>query len=366
MLVVGQTPPPVNGQNLAIQSFLDGRYDTIELHYVPMRFSGDMAEVGRLRFKKLLLLPVLVARVLGAQLRLRAEVLYYPPSPARTVPFLRDAVVLVCCRWAFRHTVFHQHSGGMAQAYERRGRLGRLVFRAAYSHPDVVVTLWPADPPEGSVLGARREAVVAYGVPDDAASWLASPPPSRDIPVLLYVGAVRRSKGVLVLLDACAVLRSAGVRIRLELVGESQPASFAGDVRRHISALGLEDCVALVGPTAGDEKWARFRGADVFCFPSFFEHENLPIAVIEAMEFALPVVASRWRGLPSLVAEGETGYLVDVGDSAALAERIGDLVGDATLRHAMGEAARRRYQARYGVDRYRHALEAAVVSALSG
>jgi glycosyltransferase involved in cell wall biosynthesis len=364
VVVVGQTPPPVNGQSVAIQSFLEGMYEKIELRHVPMTFSRNVAEIGRFRVRKLLQLPLLVARVLGARLRQGGQVLYYPPSPAQTVPFLRDAAVLLCSRWAFRHTVFHLHSGGMAEAYQRRGRLGRFVFRAAYSRPDVVVALWPGGS-EGALLRAKRQVVVAYGVPDDAAARLASPRPRNQVPLLLYVGAVRESKGVLVLLEACGALRSAGVPFRLQLVGESQPATFHLEVRSRVAALGLEECVELVGPLTGPEKWTRLHGAEVFCFPSFFEHENLPLAVIEAMEFALPVVATRWRGIPSLVVDGETGYLVDVGDSAALAERVATLLRDAELRSSMGAAARRRYVARYGVDRYRAALEDAIVAAVA-
>lgn len=364
--MVGQTPPPVTGQSVAIQSFLDGAYERIELHHVAMTFSRDVGEIGQVRIRKLLQLPLLVSRVLLAQLHLRAEVFYYPPSASETVPFLRDVAVLLGCRWAFPRTVFHLHSGGMADAYERRGRIGRLLFRAAYGRPDVTISLWDGDSADSDVLGVRRRrAVVANGVPDDAAPLLASPRPRNEVPVLLYVGAVRESKGVLVLLHACAALRSAGLPFSLELVGEGQPPDFEAEVRRRITALGLEGRVELVGALTGPEKWVRFRSADVFCFPSFFEHENLPLAVIEAMEFGLPVVATRWRGIPSLVVHGQTGYLVDVGDSAGLAERLRCLVGDAALRSSMGSAARRRYLENYGVDAYRSALEAAIVAAVA-
>ncbi|PYE82232.1 glycosyltransferase [Pseudoroseicyclus aestuarii] len=75
--------------------------------------------------------------------------------------------------------------------------------------------------------------------------------------------------------------------------------------------------------------------------------EGLPVAILEAMASALPVVATRHSGIPEAVIHGETGLLVDEGDVGAMAEAIRALLGDPERARTMGEAGLERVQARF-------------------
>ncbi|MFQ6118111.1 MAG: glycosyltransferase, partial [Candidatus Bipolaricaulia bacterium] len=89
--------------------------------------------------------------------------------------------------------------------------------------------------------------------------------------------------------------------------------------------------------------------ADLFLLPS--EQESFGLAVLEAMSCAVPVVATRVGGLPEVVRDGEDGYLVDVGDVAALAERGIKLLSDDALRERMGQQARQRVLEKFTPER---------------
>jgi glycosyltransferase involved in cell wall biosynthesis len=364
VVVVGQTPPPFHGQAIAIESFLQGSYERIEPLHVPMAFSRRVEEVGRVRLGKVLQLPWLVGRILWARVRHRAQVLYYPPYAVAPVPLVRDLVVLICCRWAFRWTVFHLHATGTTDAYLRLGRLGRLAFRSAYHRPDVVIVPSQVGEREGRDLLARHVSIVPNGVADDAVRvpTVARVGPAE--PVVLYAGVLRASKGIPVLLEACARLKADGVRFRLELMGEFQPAGFEREVTARVHQLGLSSDVDVLGRRVGNDKWERFRRADVFCLPTLYD--NFPLSVLEAMEFELPVVATRCGALGEIVVEGETGYLVDPGDDASLASRLEKLLLDAELRTAMGAAGRERYAGLFTVEQYRRKLEDALCRVIEG
>ena len=86
------------------------------------------------------------------------------------------------------------------------------------------------------------------------------------------------------------------------------------------------------------------------------DFEGMPLAVLEYMAAGLPVVATGVGGLPEIVREGETGFLVAPRDPAALAERIGRLLADPALAREMGERGRRRQQEHFS----REAMVAAV------
>ena len=70
----------------------------------------------------------------------------------------------------------------------------------------------------------------------------------------------------------------------------------------------------FLGTRTGTRQGRCFLDSDVFCYPTHFESETFGLVLLEAMQFELPIVATRWRGVPSSVEDGENGFLVPVRD----------------------------------------------------
>jgi glycosyltransferase involved in cell wall biosynthesis len=357
ILAVGQTPPPYGGQAIAIESFVTGTYDHLEVVHVRMGFSSDMKDVGRFRVSKLFHLVGLVVRILWARMTSKTTVLYYPPAGPDLVPTLRDIAVLLSTRWAFERTVFHLHAGGLADVYPRLPRPSRAAFRKAYFDPDLAISPSPVGASDAAFVHARRHVVVPNGVPELPDGLCPGSRPSNCRPVVLYVGVVRESKGVLDLLQAVAAVKARGLTCTLELMGQYAPADFCEVVAGEIRRLGLEEDVALLGVRTGTAKDETFAAADVFCYPTRFESETFGIVVVEAMRSALPVVATDWRGLPSVVCDGETGYLVPVHDVDALTERLALLLSDPAARVRLGARGRQRFLERFTEEQFRNTMD---------
>lgn len=154
------------------------------------------------------------------------------------------------------------------------------------------------------------------------------------------------------LLDACGRLARQGVRVQLELMGQFQSPEFERCVRQRVAELGIDAQVTFLGVRVGREKWRAYQRADVFCLPTFFESETLPLVILEAMAFGLPAVATAWRGIPSIIDDGQTGLLVATHDERAVAEALARLANDPTLRRRMGEASRQKFDRQYSVQRH--------------
>jgi glycosyltransferase involved in cell wall biosynthesis len=118
----------------------------------------------------------------------------------------------------------------------------------------------------------------------------------------------------------------------------------------------------MAGPLTGDDKWRNFARADVFCLPTYYEREGMPLVVLEAMQFSLPVVATRWRGIPSMVRDGRTGFLVPVHDSVATADRLEQLVRNPDLRRTLGAAARAEFERNFTLQVFAARIEQALLS----
>jgi glycosyltransferase involved in cell wall biosynthesis len=360
ILVVGQVPPPWGGQAVMIKKLIDANFDGLDLQFVPMAFSRDMDEVGRFRPRKVLRLALLIVQVWRARFRKHCDVLYYPPGGQGITAIVRDIFVLLSCRILFKQVMFHVHAGGFAEIAEATLLPIRLLARFAYSKPDLVIQLTDKSPRDGAMINAKRVVIVPYGLADDGARYIAT---SRDAVIsrrikLLFVGVVSPSKGVMVLLKACAQLKANGFDFLLRVIGRFYSPEFEVECKAYINDHGLRDHVEFVGVVTGNEKWEVFCGSDIFCFPSFFEAENQPVVILEAMQFALPSVASDWRSISTMVEDGETGYVVPIKDPVALAERIGFLIHHQELRVKMGRRARAVFLEKYTDAVWRSKMEA--------
>ena len=173
-------------------------------------------------------------------------------------------------------------------------------------------------------LGPRAELVEAV------ASGVRALPESGPVRVV-SVGRLVKRKGHDVLLQAIARCRTA---VTLEIVGEGAEHH---NLERLIRRLGIEERVTLPARADDADLVAALKRAHIFALAT--RHEAFGIVYTEAMAAGLPVVTTRCGGQTDIVVEGETGFLVDVDDARALAERIERLCGDAALYGRMSTAA---------------------------
>jgi glycosyltransferase involved in cell wall biosynthesis len=356
ILVVGQTPPPITGQSVMLQKMLEGRWEHVRLHHVRMQYSSSIDEVGRFRLGKLLELARLIGATVYHRTIKRIPVLYYPPAGPHLVPITRDIIFLIATRWLFHATIFHFHAAGLSHMYRRCPALLKPLMRLAFDRPDVAIRISPHAPEDGRVLRARREYIVPCGIEDEAAPYLEHRSSAKPHPTILYVGVLREDKGILVLLQALAQLRVEGMGFDAHFIGGFSSSAFAAAVKEAVRSGGLLQQVHFAGILTGVTKLQTYASADIFCFPSYFAAESFGVVLVEAMSFALPVVATNWRGIPSIVDDGKTGFLVPVRDPRALAERLRAVIVDPKLRREMGQRGRQKFLAQFTAAEYQRQL----------
>lgn len=153
-------------------------------------------------------------------------------------------------------------------------------------------------------------------------------------PTAVYVGRLRRYKGLDIVLRAVARLREEGVILRFVVAGQ-------GDDRERLErlarGLGLEDLVSFPGFVSEREKVRRLQRAWMNVYPS--PKEGWGITNVEAAACGTPSVASDSPGLRESVRHGETGFLVPHDDVEAWAGALRRVVEDADLRRRLGENA---------------------------
>jgi glycosyltransferase involved in cell wall biosynthesis len=184
--------------------------------------------------------------------------------------------------------------------------------------------------------GVPRERIVVI-YPGVDAAWYhpdaATPRAQR--PTFLYVGRLRRYKGLEIVLRAVAAARVARGDLVLEIAGQGDDRP---RLERVAQALGVADAVRFLGFVSNEEKRRLMRRAWAVVFPS--PKEGWGISNVEAAACGTPAIASDSPGLRESVRDGETGFLVPHGDVGTLARRMLELAGDPTLIARLGGGAR--------------------------
>ena len=195
--------------------------------------------------------------------------------------------------------------------------------------------------------GARGVRVIANGIraTDLEAAGRARSHAGERPPTVLYVGRLRTRKAVAVLLEAFLEVRRRLPDARLVVVGDGEQRA-ALEARKN--ELGFGGAVLFTGPL-GREKIVPFYGqADVYCLPSLYE--GFPVAILEAMAAALPVVSTTVSGIPEAVFPGATGLLVEPEDVAGLAAALVALLENRERARAYGEAGRELLERKFSIE----------------
>jgi glycosyltransferase involved in cell wall biosynthesis len=182
-------------------------------------------------------------------------------------------------------------------------------------------------------VSRRRVHVIPYGVP-------LREPSRRNSGHPFTIGTAANLeywKGLDVLLEACALAR---VPVRLEVFGD-------GTLRGALERQALESNLDVRFHGFVPDLPARLGDVDAFVLPS--RADNLPVSILEAMSRALPVVGTRVGGIPELVVDGETGFLVEPDDAPALARALEHLARDSD-RGRLGRRGAERVAEHFSVE----------------
>ncbi len=195
----------------------------------------------------------------------------------------------------------------------------------------------------------------------DQTSAVREPGPLR----VLYVSRLEKRKGTQVLLDAIPRLLASHPGTEFVLVGSDRRHAEGGVTHAEYFRAKYPQCVEQVkflGVVPGGELAEWYKRSDLFVVPSLYE--SFGLIYIEAMAARLAVVGGRGGGIPEVVADGETGLLVEPNDVEDLVKRVEQLLRDDALRSAMAAAGRTRAEQRFSRELMAQNTEAVYTEAI--
>lgn len=293
---------------------------------------------GWRRWTARLALPMTVARL--ARAAAGADVLY-----AVTLSTLPHCLLVGCIGGP--PTVVHVYSSYATARPYRKHWLGRARHVVAPS----IDSLRLAERALGGFRAGVRAQVVYNGMDVDRIRGAAAEGPalaSGGSPTIGLVGFQDDRKNPAALVEAAARLHAEFPDLRIVLVGAFPDPAYEARVRSRAAALGLRNALVVTGFLANP--FPAIAALDVVAHPA--RRDPFPLALLEAMALARPIVATAVGGIPEMLVDGESGMLVPPDDPAALAQALAPLLGDAARRERLGRAAYARLTTRFTLDAF--------------
>jgi glycosyltransferase involved in cell wall biosynthesis len=303
LLILAQTPPPLHGQSLMVDTAVRGLPDHgIEIAHVNLRLSRGHADIGGWRAGKLLAILDACFHALVVRFTTNCDTLYYVPAPGKRGALYRDWLVMALCRPFFRRLVLHFHSGGLGEWLGTRATpMERAFTHRLLGHADLAVVLADSLRSDATALGARKIVVVPNGIV--VPTRIIPFPVAQSSLAALFLGECSREKGVL---DAVAAIQEANRRrpgrFRLTVAGACPDRAVANELRAaEASSAGAIRFIGFAGPETKATLWQEH---DCLLFPTRYAHEGQPLVILEALGHGCRVIATRWRAIPTMLPAG--------------------------------------------------------------
>jgi glycosyltransferase involved in cell wall biosynthesis len=249
------------------------------------------------------------------------------------VGFYKDFPIALIVKLFGKKLVLHYHNKGVSNFQHRL--FDHLLYKILFKNSKVILLSERLFTDVSKYVNKKDVYFCSNGIPD--VYDLKNQAKKNEIPEILFISNLIESKGVYILLEALKLLKDEDVEFHCSIVGGEGNIS-SNQLNKKISDLNLDENITFKGKKYGDEKNEILKSSDIFVFPTFYE--TFGIVNIEAMMFKLPVISTDEGGIPDIVKNNETGFIVEKKNSQQLSEKIKWLLDNPQKAKLMGETGR--------------------------
>jgi glycosyltransferase involved in cell wall biosynthesis len=352
MLLVGITPPPMNGMAMAASFIINSKKinNKYNIKLLDIADRRGLENVGKLDLWNIYLAINNAIRFFYYLIAFKPDIVYLPIAQNK-LGFLRDSVFLIQAKILHRKTIVHLHGGCFDKFYKNSSLFFKKFIRFSLSKVEKAIVLSEnlVHLFDGVVLQNK-----VVSIPNGIAPVKKKQKYNNKIGKIAYLGALDKRKGYIDLIRAVGILINDYPDIEVSFAGGLCSHSYFPEAQEEIRKNNLKNNVRFLGVLSGEEKFDFLRASDIFVFPSW--NEGMPYVVLEAMGAGLPIITTNVGSLPTMITSCN-GRLIDPRDYQQLAKTISFLISDPNLCRKMGEENVERARTKYSVDNYINDLD---------
>ncbi len=378
VLFVIHFPPPVHGPAVIGGFIKESKIINrpFDCRYINLGTSTSVEEIGKGGFQKLSRYISIIRQVKRQLSDFRPDLCYLTPN-SQGPGFYKDAVIIALVKLSGKKIIYHFHNKGVSLRQDRF--FDNLLYRFVFRNADVILLSKLLYTDVQKYVPENRVHYCPNGIPDlikkgirnqesgtrnlepgtlnlEPGTWNLEPgtwnlePGTRNLePNILFLSHLIESKGVFILIEACSILKERNVNFHCTIAGGEAELNVP-ELEKIITKKDLNSFVSLTGAVNDDEKIKLMSSADIFVHPSF--NDCLPLVLLEAMQYSLPIVSTFEGAIPDVVEDCVTGFLVPQKDAVTLADKLEVLVKDPELRLKMGQAGRLKYEREFTLEKF--------------
>ena len=172
---------------------------------------------------------------------------------------------------------------------------------------------------------------------------------------VLFLSNMIAEKGVWTIVEAAKILHEKNLPVEFHFVGKWSDIT-EEMFKRALIESHLEDVCFAHGGKYGKEKDEFWAAADVFVFPTFYHNECFPLVLLEAMQHHLPCISTTEGGIPGIIDDKETGFLIEKHDFHTLADKLEYFIEHPEESERMGENGYRKFHDKFTLRKFEESM----------
>jgi glycosyltransferase involved in cell wall biosynthesis len=352
-LIIGSHPPPIGGPQFGGQAIL---IETIMLSGVDYGIDYTLFYIGHDKpniIKRIFVSICFVIRLFVLLIRKNKDIDLVHIHTATGLALFEKSLLGLICRIFGKPVILHIHGGKLKYMFDHTNRISLFFIKRLLMVPSLII-----------VLSNKMRDIIKNELPRNLSVQVlenATKISAKNLTVnksnhcndsitLLFVGHLKREKGILDLLEAYKKLQKKITnRVSLNIVGGADTSDIGNEIKAIYRASGVQG-VQFKGVLTGKDLVSAYEQADIFVLPS--HSEDQPLTLIEAMTFGLPIISTKVGSIPDLVLDEVNGLLVNPHDVDGLFNSLMLLTTSKEMRAEMGKKNCVLATKRFGFDSY--------------
>lgn len=361
ILFILHMPPPVHGAAMMGKYIHDSILINNEFtcRYINLALAKNLNDIGKGGLKKLFLFINKLKHIQQIVKEFQPDLCYVTPS-AKGGAFYKDFIIIQLLKYLGCKVIIHYHNKGVSTKQDNL--FDNLLYKHFFKNLKVILLAEALYDDIKKYISKESVYICPNGIPEHQNNIVTTPSKSNTIR-LLFLSNLLIDKGVFTLLDACKIIKEKGYNFICNFVGGETAEINADIFNKELAARGLNNHVKYLGKKFGTEKENCFNNSDIFILPTY--NECFPLVLLEAMQHKLPCIASKEGGIPNIIENEKTGFIIDKKNPEILAEKIITLLRNDTLRSQMGENGRRKYLKEFTLSHFEGTLKDILSNSLS-
>lgn len=331
VIMIGPGSGIMSGISTLIDTILPSLNSQVQVYYFPTISNRPLNKSGKLSLRNLITAVEQFSRFYRTIQKFTPHIVHIHTSQG--IAWLKDTIFAWMGRLVKSRIVIHFHITDFSRLYTKQPGLFKAYTRYVLAKADTVIVTSKKCKNDLCAFTAEQKIHI---LPNCVQSSGEQIPHSVDRKVsnALFLGSIGPQKGVFDMIDAVSRLSVNGHNVHFWVAGYEERDGDYQIAREKIAEYQIDGRCELVGEISGKTKQKYLKEMDFLVLPS--HNEGMPMVILEALAEGRPVISTHVGGIPEMIKEGYNGFLVEPGDTRALADRMSTLIDHPDLCNQMG------------------------------